>query len=91
MTCAEHFADTGFLDLLPIAREIAQKGGYNEQEMEEAICMTFDKSRDYPPTRNRSKWFRIVFAEKLAEARSMMIRRTYEARRGYSTSKPQTD
>jgi len=49
------------------------------------------ESRDYPPTRNRSKWFRIVFAEKLAEARSMGIRRTYEARRGYSTGKPQTD
>ena len=81
MNCAEYFADTGFLDLLPLANELAKEGGYEDHEMIEAICMTFDKSREYPPTKNRCKWFQIVFTEKLAEARAMAARKKYETQR----------
>jgi hypothetical protein len=78
MNCTQHFADTGFLDLLPFARELAQEGMYTDSEMIEAICMTFDKSRDYPPKMNRRKWFQIVFTEKLEETRAMAARQAYE-------------
>lgn len=74
MTCKEHFADTGFLDLFPLAQELAQRSGYNEDEMIEAVCLTFDKAREYPPIKNRHKWFQIVFAEKLTEARAQIAR-----------------
>jgi hypothetical protein len=74
MTCKKHFADTGFLDLLSLARELAQGDGYSEAEMIEAICMTFDKAQEYPPVKNRRKWFGVVFTEKLAEARAQIAR-----------------
>jgi len=81
MTCEQHFSDTGFHDLLPLARRIAAEGGYNETDMITAVCMTFDKAQYYPPTWNRRKWFEIVYAEKLAEARAQHIRREWEKRR----------
>jgi len=84
MTCAEYFADTGFLDLWPLAQEVAQDGDYSEQEMIEAICMTFDKAQDYPPTKNRCKWFLIVFTEKLAEVRAQTIRLEWSNRRRHA-------
>jgi hypothetical protein len=78
MNPANYFADTGFLDLLPLAYELAEEDGYTDDEMIEAICMTFDKSRDYPPTKNRRLWFQIVFTEKLAETRAVTARKKYE-------------
>jgi len=81
MNCTQYFSNTGFLDLLPLARELAIEGGYTDSEMIEAVCMTFDKSCDYPPTKNRRKWFQTVFTEKLSEARAMTVRQTYETRR----------
>jgi len=80
MNCRQYFADTGFLDLLPMAYELAKEGGYEDSEMIEAISLTFDKSRDFPPLKNRRKWFQIVFAEKLAEVRAMQVRLTFETR-----------
>jgi hypothetical protein len=81
MKCANHFADTGFLDLLPLAEELARSGGYDDLEIIEAIVLTFDKAQDYPPTKNRRKWFQIVFTEKLAEARAQIARMKWEQSR----------
>jgi len=69
----DFFISTGFHDLLPKAFELAGEQNYSEVEMIEAVCKTFDKSRQHPPIRNRSAWFMIVFAEKLAEARSELL------------------
>ena len=49
MNHVEYFVSTGFIDLLPLARKLTAEGGYDESEMIEAINMTFDKSREYPP------------------------------------------
>jgi len=83
MNSAQYFADTGFLDLLPLAHELAAEGGYDDLQMIEAISLTFDKSREYPPIKNRRKWFQIVFAEKLAEVQSIQARQAFEMRMGW--------
>lgn len=67
-----YFTNTGFLDMLPMAADIANQMRYQEPEMIEAICMLFDKQRHYPPTSNRSGWFATVYKEKLAEAHALI-------------------
>ena len=74
-----YFTNTGFLDLLPQATEIASGFGYGENEMIHAVCLTFDKQRTDPPTRNRTGWFLTVYREKLAEAQAQI--QAYEQRR----------
>jgi hypothetical protein len=74
-----YFTNTGFLDLLPQATVIAQAFGYGENEMIHAVCLTFDKQRTDPPTRNRTGWFLTVYREKLAEAQAQI--QAYEQRR----------
>jgi len=69
----DYFIQTNFFDLLPLARQIAQDYASEEDEMIEAVCKTYDKSRDFPPTHNRTAWFRKVFTEKLCEARSDIL------------------
>lgn len=68
-----YFVSTGFIDLLPLALEIAGKLGLGKGEMIEAICKVADKSRIYPPIINRSAWFRKVYREKLLEARADIL------------------
>lgn len=63
-----YFTNTGFLDLLPQATDIARELSYGEDEMIQAVCMVFDRQRTDPPTRNRTAWFLTVFREKLHEA-----------------------
>jgi 5-methylcytosine-specific restriction endonuclease McrA len=63
-----YFTNTGFLDLLPRATDIARELGYGEDEMIQAVCMVFDRQKTNPPTRNRTAWFLTVFREKLHEA-----------------------
>jgi len=67
-----YFTNTGFLDLLPMAADIASELGYGEPEMIEAVCMVFDKQRSYPPTSNRSGWFTTVYKEKLIERHALI-------------------
>lgn len=69
----EYFLKTGFYDLLPQATELAEELGYDQSEMMEAICKVSDKYYQYPPTRNRTAWFKRVFMEKLAEARADIL------------------
>lgn len=68
-----YFASTGFYDFLPPALGLIGTLGFSEQEAIEAIIKVFDKARRYPPTRNRSAWFLVVFKEKLFEARADII------------------
>ncbi|CAA7600765.1 Hypothetical protein DEACI_1418 [Acididesulfobacillus acetoxydans] len=75
------FITTGFYDLLPLAIEMAKGLGYDPSEMIEAICKVNDKFCQYPPTRNRTVWFRKVFVEKLREARGDIL--TFRARMSY--------
>lgn len=63
-----YFTATGFLDLLPQARDTARRLGYGEDEMVQAVSMVFDKLRTDPPTRNRTGWFLTVLTEKLHAA-----------------------
>lgn len=69
----EYFLKTGFYDLLPQAIQIAKDLGYDQSEMIEAVCKVSDKFYQYPPTKNRIAWFRMVFVEKLAEARGDIL------------------
>ena len=69
----EYFVKTGFYDLLPQATLLAEELGYDQSEMMEAICKVSDKYYQYPPTRNRTAWFKRVFVEKLAEARADIL------------------
>ena len=77
----EFFIATGFYDLLPLALEVAETLGYDQAEMIEAICKVNDKFNQYPPTKNRTAWFRKVFSEKLSEARADIL--TYRAQKKY--------
>ncbi|MEW6625084.1 MAG: hypothetical protein AB1420_18540, partial [Bacillota bacterium] len=52
--------------------------GYGQSEMIEAICKVYDKFCRYPPTKNRTAWFKKVFEEKLREARGDIL--TYRAK-----------
>ncbi|ACV64751.1 hypothetical protein Dtox_4076 [Desulfofarcimen acetoxidans DSM 771] len=72
-----YFIATGFIDLLPLAIKLARQVGYGKGEIIEAICKVSDKFKIYPPTRNRTAWFRKVFVEKLDEARADIVRRNY--------------
>ncbi|KJS50585.1 hypothetical protein [Desulfosporosinus sp. BICA1-9] len=69
----DYFIKTGFYDLLPIALKLAKTLDYDHSEMIEAICKVHDKFNQYPPTKNRIAWFRLVFEEKLKEARADIL------------------
>ena len=81
-TVEDFFIDTGFYDLLPLALEVARNLGYDQTEIIEAVCKVYDKSYQYPPTKNRTAWFKRVFEEKLREARGDIL--TYKAKAKYS-------
>ncbi|MFA7468049.1 MAG: hypothetical protein WCY82_07270, partial [Desulfotomaculaceae bacterium] len=72
-----YFSTTGFIDLLPLALELAGKAGYGKNEIIEAICKVADKHKAYPPTINRTAWFVKVFQEKLGEAKAEITRGNY--------------
>ena len=74
----DYFINTGFYDLLPMALKLAGTLGYDHLEMIEAICKVYDKFNQYPPTKNRTAWFRQVFEEKLREARADIL--TFKAK-----------
>lgn len=69
----KYFVSTGFIDLLPLAIEIAGELRLGQEEMIEAICKVSDKCRIYPPILNRSAWFTKVYREKLLEARADIL------------------
>ena len=69
----DYFIKTGFYDLLPKALELAGHLGYEERDMIEAVCKVSDKFYQYPPTKNRTAWFKKVFEEKLHEARGDIL------------------
>lgn len=69
----EYFLKTGFYDLLPQAIHLAENLRYDQSEMIEAVCKVSDKFYQYPPTKNRTAWFKMVFVEKLAEARADIL------------------
>jgi len=73
LSLEEYFIRTGFYDLLPLASQLTKDLGYGQSEMIEAICKVYDKFNQYPPTRNRTAWFRMVFKEKLHEARGDIL------------------
>lgn len=73
LSLEDYFIRTNFYDLLPLATQIAEDLGYSQVEMSEAVCKTYDKFCWYPPTRNRTAWFKMVFREKLHEARSDIL------------------
>lgn len=81
----EYFIHTGFYDLLSLAKQLAEDQGYDQREMIEAVCKVNDKFFQYPPTKNRTAWFRMVFQEKLKEARGDIL--TYKAERKYFRDK----
>lgn len=72
-TFEHYFIRTGFYDLLPSALEITENLGYTPEEMIEAVCKVSDKFQQYPPTKNRTAWFKKVFEEKLKEARGDIL------------------
>lgn len=80
----DYFITTGFYDLLPMALQLAGKLGYDQREVIEAICKVSDKFKQYPPTKNRVAWFRLVFEEKLREARADIL--AYTAKKEYLSS-----
>ena len=77
----EYFLTTGFYDLLPLAVKVAGSLGYDQTEIIEAISKVNDKFYQYPPTKNRTAWFRKVFEEKLHEARGDIL--AYRAKTKY--------
>lgn len=83
-SCPDRFViaiTTSLHDLLPLALEIAGSLEYDQTEMIEDICKVNDKFYQYPPTKNRTAWFRKVFKEKLREARSDIL--SYRAKTKY--------
>ncbi|MCG9966890.1 hypothetical protein L9W92_02300 [Pelotomaculum terephthalicicum JT] len=73
LSLEDYFIHTGFYDLLPLATQLAEEFGYAPSEMIEAVCKVYDKLKQYPPTRNRTAWFKLVFKEKLHEAREDIL------------------
>jgi len=69
----DYFIKAGFHDVLPMALKLAGDLDYDHFEMIEAICKVNDKFNQYPPTKNRTAWFRMVFEEKLKEARADIL------------------
>ena len=63
LSLEDYFIRTNFYDLLPVATEIAKDLSYSREEMVEAICKVYDKYCQFPPTKNRTAWFRMVFKE----------------------------
>ena len=84
----DYFIKTGFYDVLPMALKLAGSLGYDHVEMIEAICKVNDKFNQYPPTKNRNAWFRMVFEEKLKEARADIL--AFKATTGYLREKANT-
>jgi len=70
----EAFTEAGFLDQLPLALEMAAKHGCDEDAARLAVLLVEAKAAEYPPTRNRSAWFRTVYKEKLGEAKATIER-----------------
>ena len=70
---SSYFIATGFIDMLPTALSMARELNYGFNEVAEAICKVGDKSKHYPPVKNRTAWFKKVFREKLAEARADIL------------------
>jgi hypothetical protein len=68
-----YFVSAGFIDLLPLALEIAGESGFGKEEMIEAICKVADKCRIYPLLINKNAWFAKVYREKLLEARADIL------------------
>lgn len=68
-----YFVSTGFYDLLPVALDLIRTLDFTHEEAMEAICKVADKAKMYPPTKNRTAWFTIVFKEKLYEARAEIM------------------
>ena len=73
---------TGFSDLFTDACLLADRLGFDGNEMIEAICKVYDKSRRYPPVKNRQGWFVKVFEEKLFEARAELVQSARKQVRG---------
>ncbi|HWQ89747.1 MAG TPA: hypothetical protein VN374_07230 [Desulfitobacteriaceae bacterium] len=73
LSLEDYFIRTNFYDLLPLATQIAKDLGYSQEEMTEAVCKVYDKFCRYPPTKNRTAWFSMVFKEKLYEARGDLL------------------
>ena len=69
----DYFIKAGFYDVLPMALKLAKNLDYDYFEIIEAICKVNDKFNQYPPTKNRIAWFRMVFEEKLKEARADIL------------------
>ncbi|WP_242841702.1 hypothetical protein [Desulfitibacter alkalitolerans] len=81
----EFFVITGFHDLLPLAVKRAKELAYGQIEMIEAICKLSDKLYQYPPTKNRTAWFKTVFEEKLREAKGDIL--SYKAKKKHLRNK----
>lgn len=77
----DYFILTGFHDLLPLANQLAKDNGYDQSEMIEAVSKVNDKFYQYPPTKSRTAWFRMVFVEKLKEARADIL--AFKAQKAY--------
>lgn len=73
LSLEDYFIRTNFYDLLPLATQIAEELRFSREEMVEAVCKVYDKFCRYPPTRNRTAWFSMVFKEKLYEARGDLL------------------
>ena len=84
----DYFVKTGFYDLLPMALKLAGNLGYDHFEMIETICKVHDKFNQYPPTKNRTAWFRLVFEEKLKEARADIL--AFKAKENYLRERAST-
>jgi len=84
----DYFIKAGFYDVLPMALKLAGNLGYDHNEMIEAICKVNDKFNQYPPTKNRTAWFRLVFEEKLKEARADIL--AFKAKTDYLREKAST-
>ena len=84
----DYFINTGFYDLMPIGLKLAGNLGYDHNEMIEAVCKVYDKFNQYPPTKNRTAWFRLVFEEKLKESRAEIL--TFKAKADYMRNRANT-
>ena len=73
LSTKDYFIQTNFHDLLPLAMQISKELGYDQDEINEAICKVYDKYCRFPPINNRTAWFAKVFKEKLREARSDIL------------------
>lgn len=77
----DFFIALGFFDLFPLAMQIAREKGFRQSEIIEAICKVNEKYEQYPPTKSRVGWFKLVFVEKLHEARADIM--AFDAKKKY--------